>query len=305
MHDIGHFLEAARLRIALCLLVLLASFLGPLSHGFAAAASSAAHQCGLTTFTVPLPDPTSGRRYQLFVSLPDGFDPASATRHPLLLMADGGRAFPKHICEIREVTKADGKDLVVIGLGYAEGESLEDSRRRDYTPTPQPSSGHVYGQSDAYQTYLKGVVIPFVEMRYHTDPARRIFWGHSYGGLLAATMLFDQPGLFQTYIIGSPSLWYDNHAILTQEKQFAAEHHRIPAKVFLYVGGKEVRRYDAARKGLTQDMVGDARYFESLLSSRHYEGLSTQFRIVPDRDHVSSVGPGITWGLHLALQPDL
>jgi uncharacterized protein len=95
---------------------------------------------------------------------------------------------------------------------------------------------------------------------------------------------------------------YDGHAILAQEKHFATEHHRLPAKVFLSVGGKEIRQYDAARKGLTQDMVGDAKGFESLLASRHYEGLTTQFKVVPDRDHVTSVGPGIRWGLHLALQ---
>jgi len=268
-----------------------------------AVAMPEAKQCGAKTDAVPLPDPVSGRGYQLFVSLPQGFDPASPVLHPVLFLADGGRAFPRHICEIRDLTEADKRDLVVIGLGYADGESLEDSRRRDYTPTAQPSTAHVYGGSAAYQAYLKDVVIPFVDAHYHTDPARRIFWGHSYGGLLAATILLRDPAMFQTYIIGSPSLWYGSRAILEIEKQFAAGHQSLPANVFLYVGGKEIRRYEADRHGFTKDMVEDAKSFERLLTSRHYEGLKTKFTIIPDKDHVTSVGPGIEWGLRLAFQP--
>ncbi|MBB6486818.1 alpha/beta hydrolase [Rhizobium lusitanum] len=268
-----------------------------------AVATPGAKQCDAKTYSVPLPDPVSGRRYQLFVSLPQGFDPASPALRPVLFLADGGRAFPRHICEIRDLTEADKRDLVVVGLGYADGESLEDSRRRDYTPTAQPSTGHVYGGSTAYQAYIKDVVIPFAEAHYRTDPARRIFWGHSYGGLLATTILLRDPGIFQTYIIGSPSLWYGSHVILEMEKQFAAGHHSLPANVFLYVGGKEVSRYEAGRHGFTKDMVEDAKTFEQLLRSRSYEGLTTKFMVIPDKDHVTSVGPGITWGLRLAFQP--
>ncbi len=267
-----------------------------------AVATPEAKQCEVKTYAVPLRDPVSGRGYQLFAKFPQGFDPASPVLHPVLFLADGARAFQHHICEIRDLTEAEKRDLVVIGLGYADGESLEDSRRRDYTPTAQPSTGHVYGGSVAYQAYIKDVVIPFAESHYHTDPARRIFWGHSYGGLLAATILLRDPGMFQTYIIGSPSLWYDSHAILAIEKQFAAGHHSLPANVFLYVGGKEVRRYETDRRGFTKDMVEDAKTFEQLLESRRYAGLTTKFAVIPDKDHVTSVGPGIAWGLRLALQ---
>ena len=301
MQDFRDFSAAANRRTAIRLVILLACLLGAVSHSLAA--MSTARQCDLKTFSVPLPDPVSGRKYQLFVSLPDSFDSANPALHPLLLMADGARAFPHHICDVRDAAKSEQKDLIVVGLGYAEGESLEDSRRRDYTPTPQPSTGHVYGGSAAYQAYIRDDVIPFAEAHYHTDPARRIFWGHSYGGLLATTMLLSNPGMFRTYIIGSPSLWYDKHVILAIEKQFAAAHKRLPANVYLYVGENEARRYDATRHGFTQDMVQDAKHFESLLTSRHYEELTTEFKIVPGRDHVGSVGPGIMWGLHLALQP--
>lgn len=265
------------------------------------AASPTALKCGIETSVVPLPDPVSGRRYQLYVSLPPGFDRNSPLKHPLLVMADGGRAFPLHICEIRKLASANRKDLVVVALGYNEGETLDDSRRRDYTPTKQPSTGHTYGGSAAYEKYVRDVVIPYAESNYHTDPGKRIYWGHSYGGLFGATILLSDTRLFQTYILGSPSLWYDRHVISDMEATFAAAHTSLPARVFMYVGEDEVRRYDPGRKGDTQDMVKDAREFEERLRSRNYSGLTTMFEVLSGKDHKTSVGPGIAWGLGHAL----
>ncbi len=97
--------------------------------------------------TVPLPDPASGRRYEIYVSLPDGYAANPSKSYPLLILADGGRAFPKLSCDVRALAKsgAIGEEPVVVGLSYAIGEDLEDSRRRDYTPVADGPTSRVYG----------------------------------------------------------------------------------------------------------------------------------------------------------------
>ncbi len=40
-------------------------------------------------------------------------------------------------------------------------------------------------------------------------PGQSLFLGHSYGALLGTQILFTEPGMFNGYVLGSPSLWYD------------------------------------------------------------------------------------------------
>ena len=192
-----------------------------------------------------------------------------------------------------------GADPVIVGLSYATGENLEDSRRRDYTPVAQGPVG--YGGASAYQAYLRTVVLPHVEAHFATDPRQRYFWGHSYGGLLGAHILFTQPDMFQTYMLGSPSFWFGDGAIYGFEEAYAAANRRLDARVLLYVGGAEIARYDAARRGNTRDMVAGMRDFEARLRARRYAGLSIGSAVIEGRDHLSAVRPGFEWAMRTAM----
>lgn len=254
------------------------------------------------TLTVPMPDPISGRGYEIYVSLPSDYSANAKRRYPLVIIADGGRAFPKLACDARALAdKGAVEQAIVVGLSYALGEDLQDSRRRDYTPTPLKGSGKAYGGAAAYQRYLREVVLNHIDRHYRVAPDRRIFWGHSYGGLLGANILLTEPALFQTYILGSPSFWFAEGAIYGVEEGYAAKHRQLQANVLLYVGGLETARYDAARKGNTRDMVSGMRRFEERLRSRHYRGLQLTSAIMAGKDHVSSVRPGFGWAIGTVL----
>ncbi|WP_161991808.1 alpha/beta hydrolase [Agrobacterium tumefaciens] len=252
--------------------------------------------------TVQLPDPASGRRYEIYISLPADYSQRPERNYPLLVIADGGRAFPKLSCDARLLAENSQVDeAVVIGLSYALGEALEDSRRRDYTPVRLPGSGRIYGGAAAYQNYLRDVVLHYVEDRYRLASGRRIFWGHSYGGLLGAHILLTEPSLFQTYILGSPSFWFADEAIYRLEDDYAKRRHQLNAHVLFYVGGLETSRHDPARKGKTNDMVAGMQKFQSRLRSRGYEGLNMSSKVIEGTDHISAVRPGFMWGLRAAL----
>ena len=255
--------------------------------------------CSQDTRTVALPDPVSGRQYEIQVSLPDGFADHPDRLWPLVILADGGRAFPHLSCIGRRLAReaAITADPVIVGLSYAAGEDFENSRRRDYTPVPRAGSRLAYGGATAYQGYLRDVVLPHVETAFRTDPGRRLFWGHSYGGLLGAHILLTAPQMFQTYMLGSASFWYEDGAIHAFEDAYAARHTRLEARVLLYVGGQEVSRYDRARKGHTRDMVAGMQAFEARLRGRNYEGLRLASAVMAGRDHRSAVRPGFEWAL--------
>lgn len=254
--------------------------------------------------TVRLPDPGSGRQYEIYVSLPADYAKNSNTSYPLVIIADGGRAFPKLKCDARALENRKAiRQSIIVGLSYALGDDLQDSRRRDYTPTALPKGGKLYGGAAAYQRYLREIVLRYVEDNYRVTSKHRIFWGHSYGGLFGAHILLTEPSLFQTYVLGSPSFWFANEAIYDLEARYAETNRQLSATVFLYVGGLETERYDATRKGRTRDMVSGLRKFEERLQARGYEGLRISSTVIAGKDHISSVRSGFGWAMKAAL-PD-
>jgi predicted alpha/beta superfamily hydrolase len=250
-----------------------------------------------------VPDPVSGRGYQVFVALPPSYAREPQRRYPVLYVTDAEYAFPiiRQISRRLNIEGPRVEEFILVGLSYAKGEDGAVSRRRDYTPTPNgPSTspaGAVHGQGRAYQFYLRDQVKPFIAARYRADPVRAVFLGHSYGALLGTQILFTEPGLFSGYILGSPSLWYDKRHALGLEASYAAGKRDLPAKVFLYVGEYEALRRGDRRYSQSVDMVADNRTLETTLRGRKYPNLSLKSVILDDEDHLSVAPRGFTQGL--------
>lgn len=259
---------------------------------------------GTQVWTVP--DPASGRNYQVFVSLPPGYEANAARRYPVMYVADADYGFPL-IRSIAKRVNLEGpavEDFILVGLSYAVGEDGANSRRRDYTPTPNGprSAGNaLHGAGAAYQNYIKAQVLPFVEQHFRADPARRVFMGHSYGALLGTQILFTEPTLFHDYILGSPSLWYDRRHMLDVEAAYARDHRDLPANLFFYVGALEAVRPGDRRYNQEADLVADLATFEQRLRARGYPGLRIASVVLPDENHLTVFPPGFTRGLVHAL----
>lgn len=250
-----------------------------------------------------VPDPVSGRDYQVFVSLPPSYARDPQRSYPVLYVTDADYAFPvvRQIARRLNVEGPKVQDFILVGLSYARGDDPAQSRRRDYTPTAKGPSdapaGTVHGGGAAYQAYLRDQVLPFVARRYRTDPRQRFLLGHSYGGLLGAQILFTEPEMFSGYILGSPSLWYDKRHIFALEKTYAAVHRDLPANVYVYTGEYEAARESDPRFNRTTDMVGDSRELVDTLKRRGYPGLQIRADVLNDEDHVSVAPRGFTKGL--------
>jgi uncharacterized protein len=259
---------------------------------------------GTQVWTVP--DPVSGRDYEVFVSLPASYEANPQRRYPVLYVTDADYAFPI-IRQVARRVNLDGprlEEFILVGLSYSRGDSGVVSRNRDYTPTPngpRSASSNVHGQGAAYQTYLKNEVLPFIDNRFRADPARRVLLGHSYGGLLGTQILFTDPSMFQAYVLGSPSFWFDKSHIMTMEAAYARSHTDLPADVFMYVGDWEVPGPNP-RNTNGANLVRDMQTMETTLKSHHYPNLRVQSLVLTDEDHLTVAPVGFTRGL-LAVLP--
>ena len=252
-----------------------------------------------------VPDPVSGRDYQVFVSLPASYEAEPNRHYPVLYVTDADYAFPI-IRQIARRVNLEGRvieESILLGLSYPRGHGAADAPRRDYTPTPngpRNSAGSVHGGGAAYQTYLKTQALPFVEQKFRTDPTRRVLLGHSYGGLLGAQIMFTDPAMFSGYVLGSPSFWYDKRHMMKMEADYARTHRDLPAEVFMYVGAFEGPG-PTARHANETDMVGDMRTMGRLLKSRAYPGLNIQSTVLENEDHLTVAPVGFTRALMAVL----
>ncbi len=250
------------------------------------------------------------RDYQVFISLPQSYAAHPDARYPAVFVADGDFGFPviRSIGNLVARHSDDLQDFILVGLSYSHGDSGEFSRDRDYTPVPREDEADVdttgrkliYGESKAYRTFLKTEVFPLIATAYRADMHRAVFAGHSYGGLLGADILLNDPEMFSAYILSSPSLWFGKREIFRREGEYARLHKDLPARVYMSVGGFETTgngpRYNASR-----DMVGDMRGFAGELASRHYPHLTVESHVVDGEDHLSVAAINYTHGLYWAL----
>lgn len=249
-----------------------------------------------------VPDPVSGRTYQVFVALPPSYADDPTRRYPVLYVTDADYAFPL-IRQIGRRLNVEGpkiEEFILVGLSYAKGDDGMTSRRRDYTPTPAgaggDSSAAEHGKAEAYATYLGDHVLPFVAHRYRTDEDRRLFLGHSYGSLLGTQVLLTRPRMFAGYILGSPSYWYDNHWMDGLQSRSASTHEGLHADVYLYVGEREERSF-----GQRYDMVGDTRRMARALQARRDPSLKLELEVLDGETHLTVAPRGFTHGLQRLL----
>ena len=245
-----------------------------------------------------VPDPASGRSYQVFVALPATYADNPDKRYPVLYVTDADYGFPL-VWQMARRLNVEGRrieDFILVGLSYGKGEGGMQSRRRDYTPTINGPSGTpadaVHGGARGYMDYLQSQVLPFVAQRYRSDEGRRLFLGHSYGALLGTQLLLERPGLFSGYILGSPSYWYDGKVM---ERLLAGSKVDMQsARIYMYVG-----EYESPRYGVDADLVADAGGMAQRLRDRGVSSL--QLDVLNDEDHLSVAPRGFMHGLKYLL----
>jgi predicted alpha/beta superfamily hydrolase len=132
---------------------------------------------------------------------------------------------------------------------------------------------------------------------------RKFFVGHSYGSLLGLQILFSEPRMFEHYILGSPSLWYDGGVMFDRAETYGERHRDLQADVFFGIGALErlAPGKKRSRDADNADMVADLRDFDAALKAHRYPNLHTQVKVFADEDHASVFPLVLTHGLRAVL----
>ncbi|MBV6404485.1 MAG: alpha/beta hydrolase [Flavobacteriales bacterium] len=185
----------------------------------------------------------------LNIALPPGYHPDSAARYPVIYALDGGADEDFiHLAGLVQFAAFPWVEWlppsIVVGIANVD-------RKRDLTfPTTVARDKADYpttGGSAAFQRFLGEEVLPFVDSLYRTDGARTLI-GQSFGGLFAAELLLEHPGLFDRYVIVSPSMWWDNGSLLQADPAFLRDTVQAPEAVFVAVGEEGAEMVDGARR---------------------------------------------------------
>jgi predicted alpha/beta superfamily hydrolase len=186
---------------------------------------------------VGIEDEATKRQYELYIKLPENYDPKGETQHPVIYIADA-------LWHIEIISGSIGfliEDAILVGLSWEKGSSAQRSRMRDYMPNKYTGTNwdHPTGLAHQHLEFIRTSVLPYVETSFRADPERRSFFGYSVSGTFGGYILLSQPDTFKNYIIGSPATLFDDHFLHEYEAIAKTIPESFNANVFVSVGADE------------------------------------------------------------------
>jgi predicted alpha/beta superfamily hydrolase len=245
------------------------------------------------------------QQYELYISLPDNYAQSDST-YPVLFLTDANTYFGM-MADITRNLQWGGEmpKTIIVGIAYPLNSlKTEDERwtkwlawrMHDYTPTNSlqmdkdfGNDGIKSGGASTFMQFMEKELFPFIEKNYRVKNNERTYVGFSLGGLFGLYTLFEKPALFQRYLIGSPSIWYDNKLLLKAEKNYATKNKDLPAQVYISVGELE----EEINSGMVRNMLE----MTSALKSRKYKSFSLSSVILEGETHMSAPSVSFQRGL--------
>ncbi|WP_137225216.1 alpha/beta hydrolase [Shewanella sp. MEBiC00475] len=239
------------------------------------------------------------RDYKVMIKLPKKYQQSSSHQYPVIYMTDsmyslqvvsGATRFPMNSNIMQQA--------ILVAIGYQKPSKGSASRIRDFTPSHDPSWKLPTGEAKRHVSFISNIVMPFVETNFRVNKQYDTFMGNSLGGLLGAYILLERPRLFDYYVLGSPSLWFDNKQLLQQFSQRFSHTPAISAKVFIGIGELEKPPHTNGN----HHMVADAQAFYQILQSHPSAktgALQLKLLVIPEADHSMAFPTtaihGLTW----------
>jgi predicted alpha/beta superfamily hydrolase len=191
---------------------------------------------------------------------------------PVLVLQDGEEHFALTTSAV-DMLSRNGRipPMIVVGINNTD-------RTRDMTPT-EPATGfsgapwtQSPGGADKFLSFIADELLPAVDRNYRTRPYR-VLIGHSLGGLFAVYAFMNRPEVFNGYIAISPSLWWDDQALVKSAPAYFTAHKNMRADLYMAMGSE----------GL--EMLGGAWKLSAALEEAKLPDVRWQFKRSPEEDH--------------------
>ncbi|WP_338840921.1 alpha/beta hydrolase [Flavobacterium ginsenosidimutans] len=225
----------------------------------------------------------------LNIYLPEGYNPAEATKYPVIYLLDGSADEDFiHISGLVQFNSFEWINQVpksiVVGIATVD-------RRRDFTfpttvendKTRFPTTGH----SDQFIAFIEKELQPFIEKKYKTNNSKTII-GQSLGGLLETEILLKKPSLFNKYVIVSPSLWWNNGSLLDLDSEMLKENFNQQIDIYIAVGKEGLTPTEIPRV-----MEVDANLLSEKLKGSKSKNVKVYFDYFPEENHGTILHPAV------------
>lgn len=223
-----------------------------------------------------------GNTRGVYVYLPPTYLENSAARLPVVYMHDGQNLFDPAaafggvtwgVPQTMDSAASDGRfrEAIVVGAENAGG-----ARISEYTPTADPQYGG--GNGDLFLRMLVEELKPKVdaELRTLAGRADTVLIGSSLGGLISSYAGVRKSDTFGLIGAMSPSVWWDNRALLGIVAQTGATR---PIRVYV----------DSGDSGNSNDGVNDTRDLAAAYRSLGYvDGPTLRHVVQPGAIHTES-----------------
>lgn len=247
----------------------------------------------------------AGRPYRILLGWPD--TPMPREGWDVVYLLDGNAWFGTLLDSLRmrarrpEVTGV--RPAIAVGIGYPIDDVVDVARRR-YDLTPPRSGGAAddcdTGGADAFLDFLTDELGPLIDARFGLANQRRVLFGHSFGGLFVLHTVLTRPSAFAAYAAASPSLWFDDRALL---RTCAATPLALSVPLMIAVGALEERVAPAScraeceppdhaaldREAPHRAMIANARAVAGHLGHSTGADREVQFHIFEGENHASVV----------------
>ncbi|MEB6665491.1 alpha/beta hydrolase-fold protein [Acinetobacter vivianii] len=191
----------------------------------------------------------TAQEYLIQISTPDRTAPVEG--FPVLYVLDGNAAFESAANIAKSVGAGANRlglnPVVIVAVGYPDQNTFDVQKRAlDYTPKTsaefQAQAKYQYGGADQFIQFLDKELKPAISSRIKVNAQQQSLFGHSFGGLFALHTFFSKPQTFQRYIAASPSLWFDNYALLNRQAEWLKNQANTTQNVMLMttVGTQEL-----------------------------------------------------------------
>jgi predicted alpha/beta superfamily hydrolase len=210
-----------------------------------------------------------GEEYPVMVHLPDSYG-RTTHAYPVLYVLDGDAHF-HHASGVVAFLAQQQRipEMIVVGIGNT-------NRTRDLTP-PTDDAGmraNGAGGADRFLRVLGEELIPEIERRYRTLDYR-VLAGHSFGGLFALHAFTTRPEVFQSYVVISPSTWWNGQSLVNGVPGFLATRRDLRASLYITTGNEG------------GEMLASAQRLAEILERDAPETVEWTFRHMPAESHGS------------------
>lgn len=230
----------------------------------------------------------------LNIYLPEGYNASDTVKYPVVYLLDGSADEDFiHIAGLYQFNSFEWVNRVprsiIVGIASVD-------RRRDFTfPTTIPSDKKNYpttGHSDKFIRFLKDELQPYIEATYPANSSRTII-GQSLGGLLETEILFKYPSLFNSYLIVSPSLWWDNGSLLDARTD-SLENIKSPVHIYIGVGKEGLTPTEKPRV-----MEVDANLLTEKIRHAGNKNIQVSFDYLPEENHATILHQAVSNALKI------